>query len=181
MHLREVNEALDHRITGGSEYQWNCYPEARYLDFESDYAYVTVLFNTITQEVYEADLSIKREAWGKDSAPYRWFNPDYYEAYLSEAKQKNIDPNQAWDDVKWIILETEEDFLEKATAIFNGEKWDTRIQVPLDLDDSLLLKLMLESHKRDITLNQMVEEILRNMIAKYERDDILNGYEQDRG
>lgn len=181
MHLKEVNEALDHRITGGSEYLWNCYPGARHLDYESDYAYVTILFNNLTQEVYEADVSIKKEAWEKDAAPYRWYNPEYKDAYIKEAKEKNIDPDQAWDDVKWVVLETAEDFLEKASLIFNGEEWDTRVQVPLDLDDGLLLKLAMEAHKRDITLNQMVEEILRNMIAKYERERILDGYEQDLG
>ena len=89
-------------------------------------------------------------------------------SYDTEAADRNVDPNVAWDDVKWVDLETEEDFIEKATAMFKGEKFDTRIQVPLDLDNDTMLKLTMEAHKRDITLNQMVEEVLRNVIAEHE-------------
>jgi hypothetical protein len=36
--------------------------------------------------------------------------------------------------------------------------------VPIDLDNDTMLKLSMEAHKRDITLNQMIEEILRELI-----------------
>ena len=52
MKLNEVNEALDHKITSGSEYHWNCYPDGRYLDYESDFAHVSVLYSTTDQTVY---------------------------------------------------------------------------------------------------------------------------------
>lgn len=166
MHLSKVNELLDHKITSGSEHCWNCYPDARYLDYESDYAHVSALYSTITQEVYQIDVSVKREAWATDKKPYRWLNKEYCEAYYAEATKRNIDPNQAWDDVKWIDLETEEDFFEKCKAMFNGIEFDTRIEVPLDLDDDLILKLAMQAHKRDITLNSMVEIILKEVIDK---------------
>jgi hypothetical protein len=108
-------------------------------------------------------------------------NSDYSDAYIAESKQRNVDPNQAWDDVKWIDLEVEEDFLEKALAMFNGEKFDKRVQVPLELDDHLMMQLFMEAHKRDITLNQMVEEVLRKVIAKQEEDTIMEDYSQDFG
>lgn len=167
MKLSKVNEVLGHKITGGSEYQWQCFPDARFLDYESDYAHVSVLYSTVTQEIYQADASIKRDMWSQDSAPYRWTNPLFNDAYLSEAKERKIDPDQAWDDVKWISLEVEEDFLEKTTAMFNGDEWDERIQVPLELDDDLILQLSMEAHKRDITLNKMVEIVLREAIDSY--------------
>jgi hypothetical protein len=91
---------------------------------------------------------------------------------LSEAKQRNVDANQAWDDVKWVDLEVEEDFLEKAVAMFNGEEWDSRIQVPLDLEDDLLLQLAMEAHKRDITLNKMVEIVLQEAIECHRNDNL---------
>jgi hypothetical protein len=49
--------------------------------------------------------------------------------------------------------------------MFNGEGFDTRIQVPVELDDDTLLKLTMEAHKRDITLNKLIEEILRELIV----------------
>ena len=168
MQLADVNVNLNHKIVGGSEYGWNCYPTARMLDYESDFAYVSVIYSTETQEIYEADVSIKTEAWEEDQRPYRWLNPEYKDIMITEAKSRNVKWKRAWDDVKWVDLETEEDFLEKAKAIFNGLEHDKRIQVPLDLDDDVMLRLCMEAHKRDITLNQMVEEILEKLIAAHD-------------
>jgi hypothetical protein len=168
MKLAQVNEALDHKITSGSEYQWNCYgPDARYLDYESDYASVSVIYDTTNQVVYQAEVSVKGDAWSEDSRPYRWLYPYTKDAFINESKDRKVDPDQAWDDVKWIDLETEEDFLEKAVAMFNGDEWDTRVQVPLDLDDNLLMHLAMEAHKRDITLNKMVEIVLQEAIDRH--------------
>ena len=86
MRLNEINEALDHKITGGSEYQWNCYPDGRYLDYESDFAHVSVLYSTVDQTVYQAEVSVKREAWDEDKKPYRWLNPDYKMRYIKNQK-----------------------------------------------------------------------------------------------
>lgn len=163
MNLREITQTLDFRITGGSEYQWACYgADVRYLDFESDYASVSVIFDSVDQTVYSVDICTKEIGSIK---PYRWLNSDYKDAYYKEAKKRNIDADIAWDDVKWYDLDVEEDFLEKAHAIFNGEEFDNRIQVPLDLDNDTVLALALEAHKRDITINKMVEIILLAVIA----------------
>jgi hypothetical protein len=167
MNLSQINEITDHRITGGSEYQWQCYPDARYLDYESDYAHLSVVYSTVNQIVYSAEVSINSEAWTEDKSPYRWMNSDYSDAYIAESKQRNVDPNQAWDDVKWIDLEVEEDFLEKAEAIFNGKAFDARIQVPVELDNDTLLKLFTMAHERDITLNELITEILQKLIDEH--------------
>ena len=176
MKLAQINEAMSHQITGGSEYQWQCFPDARFLDYESEYAHVSILYSTVDQIVYQADASIKREVWSDDNRydkPYRWTNPMFKDAYINESKERNIDPNQAWDDVKWIELETDEDFLEKAKAMFEGDYWDTRIQIPVDLDDDTILKLSMEAHKRDITLNKMVELVLQEAIDSHRVNEAL--------
>jgi hypothetical protein len=137
------------------------------MEYESDYAHVTVIFSTANQEVYEAEVSVKRDAWSEDMRPYRWLNPDSKDFMIAEAEQRNIDWQQAWDDVKWIDLDVEEDFFEKCIAIFNGQGFDKRVQVPIDLDNDTLLKLFTEAHKRDITLNQLITEILQKMIDEH--------------
>ena len=168
MNLKEVNETLDHKITMGSEYQWHCYgPDARFLDYESDYAHASVIYSTKTQEIFQAEISSNTETLDKDTKPYRWMNPKYKDVYFAEAKERGIHPNNAWDDTQWIDLEVPEDFLEKAKAIFNGDAYDTRIQIPIDLDDDVLLHLAIEAHKRDITLNNMIEIILQGVIDNH--------------
>jgi hypothetical protein len=169
MNLEQVNNLFQHRITDGSEYLWHCYGDnVRSIDYTSKYACGYVVFDTDTQTVYEVSVSPVVGSWNVEPKPYRYINIEYQEAYKQEATNRGIDPNVAWDDVMWVDLETEEDFIEKASAMFNGEKFDTRIQVPIDLDNDTMLKLSMEAHKRDITLNKMVEEVLRNVIAEHE-------------
>ena len=169
MHLRKVNEALDHRITGGSEHCWNCWDNARYLDFESEYAFASVVFNTQTQEVYVAEVNDKED----NHKPYRWMNPEYRKFYDAEANMRGIDPDEAWDTKKWYDLETGEDWLEKAGAIMRGEEFDARVQVPIDLDDDTLFKLMVMAHERDITLNKMVEIALQTEIDRIKSTETI--------
>lgn len=169
MHLSKVNEALQHKIVGGSIHQWNCWPNSRFLDYENIGAYASVVFSIETQEIYTAEINSNRE----DIKPYRWLNPLYKQSYVDEAKEKNVDINIAWDSVKWVDLETSEDWLEKATAIFNNEEFDDRVKVPVNLEKDELFELMTLAHERDITLNQLVENLLQNVIDK-EKNERLN-------
>ena len=172
MYLSDLNEAFDHRISGGDEYLWHCYPNGRFLEYKSDYAWVSAIFNTETQEVYEVTVSIDTSTWEPDVRPYRWLNPEFKDAHDAEAKERNIDPSVAWDDVKWVDLETPEDFFEKASAIFNGDdSFDTRVQIGLDLSNDDLLKVALMAHERDITFNQMVEVMLRSVMDEHKVND----------
>lgn len=160
MRIDQVNNALGHRIVSGSEYQWQCYgPNTRYLDYESKYAYGSALYDTETLEVYEATINDVA-----DKYQYRWMNPKTKDAHDAEAKSRGLSPSHAWDDINWYDLEVDTDWIEKAEAIFSGKTFDTRVEVPLELEDSEILHLALEAHKRDITLNKMVEILLQEAI-----------------
>lgn len=172
MNLEQLMRAFDYHIEGGSEHCWNCYPNARYIDFQSQkyMAYGTLLHSTVDFTVYEATVYAENKD-GDVLGPYRWRNPSFIEENRKEYMKRGIDENLAWDEEKWIDLEVEEDFLDKASAIFHGKDFDTRIQVPLDIEDDVFLQLALEAHKRDITVNQMVEEIIQ---AEIDSHKILN-------
>ena len=43
---------------------------------------------------------------------------------------------------------------------------DNRVNIEIDLDEDLLYQLMLKAHEYDITLNQMIEKILREYLDK---------------
>ena len=165
MKLNDVNQALGNRIVGGSDYGWSCYgANARYLDFESDFAHASVIFDTTNQTIYEASLDAKEDGDDNLPGPYRWLNPETKDAFFAESKTRGIDVSIAWDDINWIDLEVAEDWLEKAKAIFDNQPFDRRIEVPLEVEDDVILQLALEAHKRDITLNKMVEILLQNAI-----------------
>lgn len=79
---------------------------------------------------------------------------------------------EAWDGVNYVDLEEDDDFIQKALAIKAGEEYDTRVSVPIDLPDDVAFELMKRAHDRDITFNQMVEEVLWAAINA-ERDQQL--------
>ncbi len=170
MNLNKLIQNFDSKIVDGSEHCWQCYgPNSRYLDFESDYAYVSVIFDAKNQTVYQASVSPKEDGDDGLPRPYHWFNPEFRQSYMDECAQKNIEPHNAWDDIDYIELEVFEDFLEKSHAMFNNLPFDRRIVVPLDLEDDVILHLALEAHKRDITMNKMVEIVLQKAIDEHKR------------
>jgi hypothetical protein len=171
--LRDFMETVGYRITEGSDYGWRCYgPDAHMLDSwnqDQNGHTLGIVFDTKTQEVYEATICDY-----KRNRAYRLINPDYQKAHDDEAREKNISEKEAWDDVDFVDLETDEDFLKKARAIVADEDYDTRIDVPLNLPDDSLFELMKLAHERDITFNQLVEQILREAI---EQDELRVEYD----
>lgn len=168
--LKQWMETVGYRITEGSDYGWQCYgPNAHMLDSwngSQDGHSFTIVFDTKTQVVYE----VQAHDYVHNRA-YRIINPDYAKANKKEAKQRGVSRKEAWDDVNYVDLETDEDWLAKAQAIFANEDYDTRVSVPLDIEDDLVFEMMKQAHERDITLNQYVELILKKVIDKEESFD----------
>lgn len=172
MLLQDFMKAFDYRIVGGSEYQWETFGDnARWLDFESEYANGSVIYDCKNQTVYQAEVCAN--SGPGENKPYRWTNPAYKDSYIQECSQKNIVFNCAWDDIHFTDLELVEDFFEKANAIFNGESYDDRVIVPLDLDNDTILQLALMAHKRDVTINKMVEIVLQTAIDKLKSTEVI--------
>jgi len=169
--LKQFMETINYRITEGGDYGWNCYGSNGYsLDSwngDHDGHSFTIIFDTKTQEVYE----VQAHDYSNNRA-YRLINPEYVKKHRKESKQRGCNKDCAWDDVDYTVLETDEDWLEKATAIAAGEDYDTRISVPLELEDDVLLALMKEAHKNDLTFNEYVEDVLAKVLAD---DDFIEG------
>jgi predicted HicB family RNase H-like nuclease len=49
---------------------------------------------------------------------------------------------------------------------------DNRVTIKIDLEEDVLYQLMLRAHEQDITLNQMIERILREYIDEYEKSKV---------
>jgi hypothetical protein len=166
--LKEWMELVGYRITEGGDYGWQCYGhDAHMLDSwngEQDGHSFTVIFDTKTQTVYEAQAHdyVHNRA-------YRLINPEFRAAHDQEADQRDINIGEAWDDVDYVDLEVVEDFVEKAGAIAAGEDYDTRVSVPVDFSDEELLAYMKMAHEQDITFNQLIEQCLRAAIAEFQQ------------
>jgi len=154
--LKEYFEIVNYRISEGSDY-YGYGPDnycLRYWDGDNDNGVsLNVVFNTKTQVVILAEVCDYRR-----QRAYRRINPDY---------RKDLHDNEAWDDVVWHDLETDDDWIQKAQAIVNYEDYDERVSLPLDLPQDTLMQLFKLAHERDITLNALVEEILWGVIREH--------------
>ena len=167
--MKEWMELVDYKITEGSEYGWSCYgPNAYTLDSwngvhgKGGYSF-SIVFSTKSQKVYEVSVC----DYTNDRA-YRMINPKNIEKHRKEAESKSVLANQAWDDVDYIDLDVDDDFIQKCLAIREGESYDTRVLVPVDFSDEDLLQYMKLAHERDMTFNEFVEEALRHAISEFE-------------
>lgn len=167
--LRDFMEATSYRITEGDTYCWSCYGSNAYIisswDGKHDGKSASCVFDLTTQTVYEMSVCDY-----KNSRAYRWINPEYRKAFKNESIREDSDANQAWDDVNFVDLEMADDLYEKTVAIFNGLDYDRRVKVPLELDDRSMLHLCMIAHDQDITLNALVEKLIRDEIRSREND-----------
>lgn len=166
--VEDFTKAIDFKITGGSTYGWDCFTsDARWLDADDeDQKYsASIVFGGPDYTVFVAEVHDYT-----NNRSYRLINPDYRDSYLQACQDKDIDPDVASDDLRFIDLESDHDFVEKCRAIVAGHDYDTRVSVPLDIPDEDLLKFMLAAHERDMTFNQFVEEALRVAIEEFKRD-----------
>lgn len=167
--MKEWMELVNYRITEGSEFGWQCYgPHAYMLDSwngDQDGHSFTVIFDTENQTVYE----VQAHDYVHNRA-YRMINPDFQKKLKKEAKRRDISRNEAWDDVNYVDLDVDDDFIQKCLSIKAGEDYDTRVSIPVDFTDEELLKYARMAHEQDITLNQFIENALRAMIDEYKRD-----------
>jgi uncharacterized protein YjaG (DUF416 family) len=51
-------------------------------------------------------------------------------------------------------------------------KNDNRVEIELDLDEHEIYQLAMEAHKRDITLNKMIESILQEVVDKHKKENV---------
>lgn len=171
-------EVVNYRITEGSDYQWICYGNNSYcLDSwngDQDGHSLSIIFDTNTQEVYE----VQAHDYQRHRA-YRLINPNYKSIHDNEADQRGISKSEAWDNLKYIDLDVDEDWLEKAQAIVSDEDYDTRVKVPIDFSDEELLQYMKMAHDLDMTFNKFVEMVLKEAIDQHRmlNDDLLPEYD----
>jgi hypothetical protein len=69
-----------------------------------------------------------------------------------------------------VDLDFDEDFAEKARAIKSGEDYDTRVSVPINFPDDVLLTLMKQAHEADITFNQYIENVLKEAVEQVQAE-----------
>lgn len=173
--MKEFMELVDYRITEGDIYCWDCFGSDAYSlsAWNGDHKgwSFNIVFDTRSQEVYVVEVCDY-----KNNRAYRIINPDYKNDHDLEAENREVCSKEAWDDVNFIDLDVDDDFIQKALSIKSGEEYDTRVQIPVDFSDEELLRYMKMAHERDMTFNEFIEIALKSAIdeikLREELDDI---------
>jgi hypothetical protein len=169
--MKEFMELADYKITEGGDYGWRCFGPNSYQLSSWNGIHGTggwsanIVFSTKSQKVYCVEVC----DYTNDRA-YRMINPDYVKKYNKESKDRGELGNQAWDNVDYVDLEVDDDFMQKFLAIRAGEEYDTRVLVPVDFSDEDLLKYMKAAHERDMTFNEFVVQAITEAIRVHEAD-----------
>lgn len=144
--LKEWMELVDFKITEGSDYFTNIpglYSLSYWNEQQDGFSFFVAFDPKDNQRVYSVEAC------------------DYANNRAYRRKDPALETDaQAWDDVEFVELEEDDDFIQKALAIKAGEEYDTRVSIPLDLDDNLVYALMKQAHEKDITFNELMEDIL---------------------
>jgi len=122
----------------------------------------TIIFDAKDQTVYE----VQAHDYVHQRA-YRMINPDFEKKHRKESKRRDSNKDEAWENVNYVDLDVDDDFIQKGLAIAAGEDYDTGVMVNLDLPDDLLLKAAMEAHKQNITLNDYINKALASMVEEY--------------
>jgi hypothetical protein len=171
INMKEWMELVDYKITESGDYGWSCYgPNAYSLSSwngvhgAGGYSF-DIVFSTRTQKVYEVSVCDYT-----NNRAYRMIAENKREKHRKEAQARDINLNEAWDDVDYVDLEVDDDFIQKCLSIKAGEDYSTDISVPIDLPDDLLLEAAMNAHRQNITLNEYINNALREMMLEFERD-----------
>jgi hypothetical protein len=184
MNLQQVFESADYKISGGGEFLWDCFGgNAHCIDFASDevdgkFNEVCMRFDTQTRVVYSIEVYVAIHDLGNDVA-FVWYNPAYKQEYFNEAIRRNVDPAVAYDDTSFIVKDNETEILEIISAVINNEDVSLYVStclVELKFPKEDLFDLLMAAHKRDITFNEFLQEILADAVKVAE--DVIRDSEE---
>ena len=171
--MQQWMELVDYKITEGSDYCWDCYgPNAYCLDSwngvhgKGGYSF-TIIFSTKTQKVYEISIC----DYTNDRA-YSMIAENKRDKHREESIARGINLNEAWDDIEYVELDVDEDFIEKAQAIKAGKDYDTSVMMNLELPHDIIVQAALAAHKKDITLNDYINLALTNLVNKIKSGEV---------
>lgn len=161
--MKDFMEITNKRITHVDKFQWKCFGDkAFYFDCyeEKNSYFLSIVYDILNNTVYQFEVSDY-----ENRHYYKWTNPIYREAHNEEEKIRES-KGMIFVDCPFTEIEEESDILKKAKAIVNGEEYDTRVSIPIDLDDETLLILMKNAHEKDITFNEYVGTLISEFILK---------------
>lgn len=161
--MKRINaflRAANWQVTEGTAFGWDCFgPNIRYLiaSINETDVHASAIFSTESKELYVMELFVAEQNTNR-----RWINPKYQETYRSAFIARALDPDRA-DEVSQFIDTDFDDMLRRTTEAFSGPRYS---DIDLHLEEEVAVAAMKVAHGKDITLNELVDEILRDAIQR---------------
>lgn len=150
--LKEWMEIVDCKITEGSDYYTNVpglYMLTAWNEQQDGYSFDIAFDPKDNQRVYLVEAHDF-----KNQRAYRLIDPAI-----------DID-KVAYDDVEYVDLESDDDFIQKALAIKAGEDYDERVVIPIDFPEEELMVLFKLAHEADMSFNDFIEHVLKEKLKE---------------
>ena len=108
MKLKQFLKAARGQVCGGSDYQWDCFPDGQFMDVSDldGNEVAGCIFSRKSQLVYQVEVHVY-----DDKVAYRWIDPDWMVDYGSEAERRKVDKMNAYDDTNFTDVESEDEIL----------------------------------------------------------------------
>lgn len=163
IYLNTFLSLIQFEITDSSKYLWKSFgPNARYLDNETEVYSLSCVFDTKTQEIYLLSFSLNAQ----NSPTYHWVPPSHYQAYIQEHIDNNLDYTKHDDECPIIYCDTVQNFINTVHINTDLPKQET---VSIELDTDLILALTKIAMEKNITLDTLINNILRDFIEHEEK------------
>jgi len=168
MSLHDFFTLFDYKVTEGSDFCWNCFgPNSRFIELKYNDIGGCVVFSKLNQEIFQAEVYDEAK-----NIAYRWMPPQAKIDYFAECEKRNVPKMEAWDGCEFVNVDSVSEFSGIVKSLIEGKDPEDDLEVELDLPHNVIVFLALEAHKRNITLNEMINIVLRDMLTKIENGEI---------
>jgi hypothetical protein len=162
INIKTFMELINYRITEGSECYTNIPNLYSFTFWNGNHngCSANIIFSTKDQTVYAVEVCDY-----KNNCAYR----------MIDSRLDN--DKEAWEGVNFIDLEVDEDFIDKAQSIIAGITYNTKVSTIVKLENNELFQLTKMANEQDITLNNMIEEIIKIIIRDHNKiKDITDAF-----
>jgi hypothetical protein len=141
MKLLDMMNAAGGRCSGGDEFMWSCFGEnANYMEFRDvdGNGCSHCVFDTKTYRVYQVHVEvplISNEAESPVQA-FQWIDPEFSQGHIDESNSRGVDPDVAWDDVRYINIDDEATILQYVKDVGETYYDDLPIQETVQIKES---------------------------------------------
>jgi hypothetical protein len=157
MILKDFLEAIEFQVRECVPYHWSCYGErCMIMDGYNEYGEASCVYSLETSQVFEVSISDKLA----DRYQYTWVDPDYKDEYEAEAKSRHIEPYMWLDGEKYSVTDSEEDILDKVTAILNNRSFDETVVITLIMTPEEKILIETAAANLGITIDKFVERAI---------------------